>query len=154
MQTKSLPEGVCNFPLRMTTSERSAWGRYTYTLNERTGENRSVGDVMRQALALGAEHLDRALATAIKEVRAERLRAKQATAEAIAAQDCRQQFLKFFPALTCLLVGAMAVVGSIFSADDDDLRRNRNTVRGAARVSKSKCGRFDVLVFDFVEVEV
>lgn len=130
MQTKSLPEGVCNFPLRMTNSERSTWGRYTYALNERTGENRSVGDVMRQALALGAEQLDRALAAAIKEVRAERLRAKRGAAKAMALQDGRQQYFKFVPALTCLLVGALAVVGSLLIGDDE-LRRTRTVrVRG------------------------
>lgn len=74
MQAKTLPEGVCNFPIRMTTAEHDLWGKFTYGLNLRDGTNRSVGDVMRQALAEGAERLDAVLAKQIKEVRAERLR--------------------------------------------------------------------------------
>jgi hypothetical protein len=115
MQAKTLPEGICNFPIRMTTAEHQLWGKFTYELNRVTGGNQSVGDVMRQALAKGAEQMDALLASQIKAVRDERLRMKRGVA--------------------CLIVIAFAIF-----AGGSDLRMARTfRVRsGSARVSRKE----------------
>lgn len=98
MPAKSLPEGVCNFPIRMTSAEHALWGRFTYDLNRTSGSNMSVGDVMRQALAKGAEQLDATLAKQIRSIRAERLRMKHG--------------------IVCLFVGLLAIGSAALSGAD------------------------------------
>jgi hypothetical protein len=116
MQAKTLPEGICNFPIRMTTAEHQLWGKFTYELNRVTGGNQSVGDVMRQALAKGAEQMDALLASQIMAAREQRLRMKRG--------------------VTCLALGVLIVFGG--ATGDLRIVRTFRVRSGSARVSRKE----------------
>lgn len=106
MSCKSLPEGVCNFPIRLTSEEHKAWGKFTYALNARDGSNRSMGDVIREAMMKGADALDAAFCEQLKAIRAERLRLKSA--------------------LVCLIGGSLVLWLSL-TGTDFDARKGRTS---------------------------
>lgn len=106
MSCKSLPEGVCNFPIRITAQEHEAWGKFTYALNARDGTNRSMGDVVREAMMKGAESLDSSFAESVKAIRTEHLRMKRG--------------------ITVAVAGFLVIGLSIFGIDQD-MRRGRTS---------------------------
>ena len=127
--SKTLPKGICNFPVRMTAAEHAIWGRFTFAHNAATGENASVGDMWRRAAVRGMEQICQPIADEIKKVRAEHRAINEATRRAL-AESPRQQHFKFVPAATCLLIGLFAIANSMVCGDDE-LRRTRTLrVRG------------------------